>query len=87
MIVKVQNLYSRICKMEVVPTDTQDTQLHIRVKQRDMWWMLYNVSHRKIDLMNAQRTHLHVWTYVLIKSFKTVYMYIISGIDMNIDEV
>ena len=37
--------------------------------------------------MNAQRTYLHVWTYVHIKSYKTMYMYILSGINMNIDEV
>ena len=34
MKVKVLNLYSKICIIvEVVPIDTQDTQLHILVKQ------------------------------------------------------
>ena len=35
--------------------------------------------------MDAQTTYL--WTYVYIKSYKTMYMYILSGINMNIDEV
>ena len=56
MIGKVPNLYSRICIMEVVPTDTQDTQLHIRVKQKRH--VMNVLSHCKIDLMNAQTTYL-----------------------------
>ena len=55
MIVKVPNLY-RIRIMEVVPTDTQDTQLHIRVKQKRH--VMNVLSYCKIDLMNAQTTYL-----------------------------